>query len=124
MRSLLAVCLLIMSFNATAQSDFSVVWNLIDWDSESSPDRISLDLNLGTNFIAANGTVDFFGETTYATSGTCFFTPTQSMFCNLVVGFFSMEIEINLIDLGGDAFLIDYDGFLLDIGSLSMASVE
>ncbi|MEZ5490417.1 MAG: hypothetical protein R3F50_08880 [Gammaproteobacteria bacterium] len=125
MRSLLTVCLLILSFNATAQSDYTIVWNMVGWDAESSPDRISLDLNQGNYFIAANGIVEYFNGSTFATSGTCFLTDANSIFCNLVVGFFSMELEISLDDgLEGDVLLIDFDGFLLDVGSLDFIRVE
>ncbi len=126
MQKFIICCFLaLLSLSAHAQSDYAATWTMsgIDFGTELD-DQLLLDLNVGTRFVAVNGIMlDDEGDA-YTVTGSCYFTTGDLVLCTLALDIYTLEVAIDLLDGEGLVQLIDYDGFPLDEGVLSLTGVE
>lgn len=84
---------------ASAQSDYHITWDIpaTITISGNTYRELSLDINEGTKYLAANGLLST-GPTATPATGTCFFTIEETIFCSLTVDFvlFTIRVSPNL----------------------------
>lgn len=79
MRTILLLALLFCSA-AQAQSAFNASWDVSRFDNL---DRLSLDFNLGTEFISVSGALDYIDGGSLPVTGSCFFNSNGGVYCLL-----------------------------------------
>ena len=83
MKKLIVMAVLLIVYSgAYAQSDYSVTWQLTGLPNVNS---ITVDLNIGTNFVPANGGLSLGNGLTAPVTGTCFITAPGGIFCSFVM---------------------------------------
>lgn len=99
MRIIAAIFAILISSVGYAQSDFSVTWDVTGLQ-DGSDDIISVtyDIDLGTQYVSAHGAVNLSTGLSVPSTGTCFISSTDNVFCNLSFG-----TQIIVLDIGGDA---------------------
>lgn len=122
MKKLITFALLLMApIGAYAQSDYSVTWLISGADDVVA---IQVDFDIGTNFISAHGAIDFDDGFSIPTTGTCFFSLDNGIYCNFNIS----EGLTGILDidatLDGAWSTIDVDGEITASGTAILSDVE
>jgi len=111
-------------FGVNAQSDFATNWGItglfIDGRSETG---LQLDLNLTTRFLAVTGTLDYAGGGSSPVTGSCFFTSSNGLYCNLQIDHYSYSLDVDDA-LNGTITAKNADGVTVDAGVISFLGLE
>ncbi|MCB1672564.1 MAG: hypothetical protein R3F41_02155 [Gammaproteobacteria bacterium] len=75
----LALTILFCS-NLQAQSDFNGTWDISRFENL---EFLSLDFNLGTEFVSISGAIDYSDGSSLPVTGSCFFNQNDGVFCLL-----------------------------------------
>lgn len=119
-----AIALTFGSF-ASAQEEYASTWEVFGLYFEGSEvESLLLDVRLGPRFVAGNGIFVFVDGSSVATSGTCFVTTVDSVYCNLTLDYQSVAVEFDLFDLNGTGVVVDHDGFVIENGELDLVKIR
>lgn len=117
----LLVVFAVFPLNSIAQSDYSVTWDLSGLEGVS---QVTVDMNVGTVFLTANGGILLENGLTIAVTGTCFFTAQGGVLCTFVLpGGSTAQLDVGA-NLSGVWKEFDVNNFLLDSGPAVFVSVQ
>ncbi len=118
-----SVMLLLFSNSASANADFSIIWDIGGLNIEGDTlIELALDIEVGIEFLNVYGVVTFQDEFSSPAVGSCFFTPDDGVFCTVQVTNFSVVLDIDP-NLNGLATILDSEGFTVDEGTIALNSV-
>ena len=127
MKKLLSVKLLLLgfiSFGANAQSDYAANWKItglfIDGLFETG---LQLDLNLTRRFLAVTGALESSDGLESPATGSCFFTSSNGIFCNLQIDHFSYTVALDK-NLNGTITAKNAIGAQVDAGIISFLGIN
>ena len=121
------ICAVVLMFGsfASAQEEYASTWEVFGlFFEDSEVESLLLDVRLGPRFVAGNGIFVFLDGSSVATSGTCFVTTVDTVFCNLTLDYQSVAVEFDLFDLNGTGVVVDHDGFVIEDGELDFINIE
>lgn len=107
---ILAVFVLAFSSAVNASSDFTVAWQI---GGQNDISQIRVDLNLGNEFVSANGAIVLDSGAFVPITGTCFLTLQGGIQCNFHIG----QGDSGILEIGptlnGDWRVINVNGFIM-----------
>jgi len=116
---------LLVSSKSFATPDASVIWNLSGFTFNGlTGQSLILDLEVGINAVAAHGFVTYTNGSSVPTTGSCFFTTENALFCSLSIEFVTGNLSVDLNSLNGDGTLIDQNGEIIVSGTLNFNSFQ
>ena len=125
MKNLIGALLLVITAQASAQSDFSVTWDITGLDVFGEiGDSITLDLDVGTRYISAHGVLTYTDNLSTNITGTCFISVSDDIFCNLTLASLNIVIDVGGAAVGGLIKVFDERGNLVDTGTLELDDVR
>lgn len=121
---IIGCCLVLLSFQAVAQSDYAATWTISGLTFGTiADDQLLLDLDESSRFIKVNGVLLTDEGDGFNATGTCYFTTDDFLICTMSIDFYTLEVIIDLVDGSGTAAVLDYDGFFLEEGSVVLTNV-
>jgi len=121
---IIGCCLVLLSFQAGAQSDYAATWIISGLNfGTNADDQLLLDLDESSRFIKVNGVLLTDEGDAWNATGTCYFTTDDFLICTMSMDYFTLEVIFDLDDGSGTAALLDYDGFFLEEGSAELTDL-
>jgi len=124
-RLLLFVFCALANSIALADADASATWDLDGFAYNGlTGESIVIDFEVGINAIAANGFVTYSDGLSTPTTGSCFFAQDDFLFCSLSLEYITVNLDIDLLSLEGEGFLVDQNGDAIGSGDLFFVQIE
>ncbi len=121
---IIGCCLVLLSFQAGAQSDYAATWTISGLTfGTNADDQLLLDLDESSRFIKVNGVLLTDEGDAWNAAGNCHFTTDEFLICTMSIDFYTLEVIIDLVDGSGTAAVLDYDGFFLEEGSVVLTDL-
>lgn len=117
----IALAMLLFSPAVYADSDYHVVFEIVGNISVNDFYELALDIDLGDEYMAANGVMKA-GALGVPATGTCFFTSTGGVFCNLQVDQDSYSVDLS-VQLSGTLIVKGANGTIVDTAPIHLVDI-
>ncbi len=125
MKSVLRAVALLMSLMAietSAQSDYTVRWTISEI-FRSGIVEVEYDFNVGSSYIAAYGAVIDFRGSKRPSTGSCYVTEDNGVFCEMTIasGGFILDLDESL---NGDIRVLNGSGIVSETGLATVSEIN